>query len=37
VDRDRLAYLASALNLAQTPAQDWKLFLVSSGKVAVGK
>jgi cytochrome c553 len=36
-DRDRLAYLASALNLAQTPAQDWKLFLVSSGKVAVGK
>ncbi len=36
-DRDRLAYLASALNLSQTPAQDWKLFMVSSGKVAVQK
>ncbi|HUN42674.1 MAG TPA: hypothetical protein VMU81_20455 [Acetobacteraceae bacterium] len=34
-DRDRLAYIASTLNLSQTPAQDWKLFLVSSGKVAV--
>ncbi len=34
-DRDRLAYLASALNLAQTPAQDWKLLMVSSGTVPV--
>ncbi len=34
-DRDRLAYLASALSLAQTPAEDWKLFMVSTGKVAV--
>ena len=33
VDRDRLAYISSALNLSQTPAQDWKLFLVSSGNV----
>jgi hypothetical protein len=34
-DRDRLAYLASALNLEHTPAENWKLFMVSSGKVAV--
>ncbi|HTW69099.1 MAG TPA: cytochrome P460 family protein [Acetobacteraceae bacterium] len=34
-DRDRLAYIASTLNLSQSPAQDWKLFLVSSGTVAV--
>jgi hypothetical protein len=35
MDRDRLAYLASALNLSQTPAQDWKLLLVDSERVAV--
>jgi hypothetical protein len=36
-DRDRLAYLASGLNLDKTPAQDWKLLLVSTGKVALVK
>ena len=36
-DRDRLAYLSSALNLSKTPAENWKLILVDSGKVAVGK
>lgn len=35
VDRNRLAYLTAGLNLSGTPAQDWKLSLVSSGKVAV--
>jgi hypothetical protein len=34
-DRDRLAYLSGALNLAQTPAQDWKLLLVDSGRIVV--
>jgi hypothetical protein len=36
-DRDRLAYLAASLNLADTPAADWKLRMVSSGRVAVGR
>ena len=36
-DRDRLAYLAASLNLADTPAADWKLRMVSSGQVAVGR
>ncbi len=34
-DRDRLAYLAAALKLDKTPAADWKLRLVSSGRIAV--
>ncbi len=36
-DRDRLAWLASALKLKDTPAADWKLRLVSSGPVEVGR
>jgi hypothetical protein len=36
-DRDRLAYLAGALNLTGTPAADWKLLMVSSGRVTVAK
>ena len=32
-DRDRLAYLASALKLEHTAAADWKLRMVSSGRV----
>jgi hypothetical protein len=34
-DRDRLAYLTSALKLSGTPAADWKLRMVSTGRVAV--
>lgn len=34
-DRDRLAYLAAALNLDKTPAADWKLRMVSSGRVPI--
>jgi hypothetical protein len=34
-DRDRLAYVSARLNLANTPAADWKLRLVSSGRVTV--
>jgi hypothetical protein len=34
-DTQRLSYLASNLGLAATPAQDWKLRVVSSGPVAV--
>ncbi len=34
-DRDRLAYLASALKLDRTPAANWKLRLVSTGPVAI--
>jgi hypothetical protein len=36
-DRDRLAYLAAGLNLAGTPAAEWKLRMVSSGVVAIGR
>ena len=32
-DRDRLAYLASALKLTGTPEADWKLRMVSTGRV----
>ncbi len=34
-DRNRLAYLAGGLKLAGTPAAEWKLRMVSSGRVAV--
>jgi hypothetical protein len=34
-DTQRLSYLAGNLSLAATPAQDWKLRVVSSGPVAV--
>jgi hypothetical protein len=34
-DRDRLAYLASALKLTDTPAADWKLRMVTTGKVVL--
>jgi hypothetical protein len=34
-DRNRLAFLAAGLNLTQTPAADWKLQMVSTGKVAL--
>jgi hypothetical protein len=34
-DRNRLAYLTASLKLEHTPAQDWKLFLVNSGTVAI--
>ena len=34
-DTQRLSYLAANLGLAATPAQDWKLRVVSSGPVAV--
>jgi len=36
-DRDRLAWMVSALKLDKTPAADWKLRLVSSGRVAIGR
>jgi hypothetical protein len=36
-DRDRLAYISARLNLANTPAADWKLRLVGSGRVAVSR
>jgi hypothetical protein len=36
-DRDRLAYLVAGLHLDKTPAQDWKLRMVTSGRVAVGQ
>jgi hypothetical protein len=36
-DRDRLAYLASALQLGGTPAANWKLRMVSSGPVRLGR
>jgi hypothetical protein len=32
-DADRLAYIASRLNLDGTPAEDWKLKLVTTGPV----
>ncbi|HET7879459.1 MAG TPA: cytochrome P460 family protein [Acetobacteraceae bacterium] len=35
MDRDRLAYMSSALELDNTPAADWKLHLVTTGRVAV--
>jgi hypothetical protein len=35
VDAKRLYYLAGKLNLAGTPAQDWKLRVVTSGPVTV--
>jgi hypothetical protein len=34
-DRDRLAYISARLNLAGTPAANWKLRLVGSGRVTV--
>jgi Cytochrome P460 len=34
-DRDRLAYLATALKLTDTPAADWKLRMVTTGRVAL--
>jgi hypothetical protein len=34
-DRDRLAYLARELDLAGTPAANWKLRMVGSGRVVV--
>ena len=34
-DTKRLYFLAGKLNLAGTPAQDWKLKVVASGPVAV--
>jgi hypothetical protein len=34
-DRDRLAYLARELNLSGTPAANWKLRMVGSGRVTV--
>ncbi|HEY7577433.1 MAG TPA: cytochrome P460 family protein [Acetobacteraceae bacterium] len=34
-DRDRLAYLARAVNLTRTPAADWKLRMVTSGRVSL--
>ena len=36
-DRDRLAYIAVGLNPVGPPAGQWKLFLVGSGRVAIGK
>ena len=36
-DRDRLAYLAAGLKLDGTPAADWKLLMVGSGAVPVGR
>ncbi len=36
-DTERLYYLAGHLNLAESEASDWKLQVVSSGKVAVGR
>ncbi|MAU96932.1 MAG: hypothetical protein CMP81_13755 [Fulvimarina sp.] len=36
-DRDRLAYLTSQLKLDDTPAADWKLKMVTSGPVPVGR
>jgi len=36
-DRDRLAYLVTGLTLDKTPAEDWKLRMVSSGRVAIQK
>ena len=35
-DRDRLAYLSSALDLKGTPAENWKLRMVGTGPVSVG-
>ncbi|HET6194913.1 MAG TPA: hypothetical protein VFE12_04120, partial [Acetobacteraceae bacterium] len=35
VDRDRLAYMSSALKLDNTPAADWKLPMVTTGRVAL--
>jgi hypothetical protein len=34
-DTQRLYYVAGNLNLAGTPAQDWKLRVVTSGPVSV--
>jgi hypothetical protein len=34
-DTKRLFFLTGKLNLAGTPAQDWKLKVVSTGLVAV--
>ena len=35
IDRDRLQYLASALKLNGTPEADWKLRMVTTGRVTL--
>ncbi len=37
VDRDRLAYLTGALNLAGTREEEWKLRMVSSGLIGIAQ
>jgi hypothetical protein len=37
IDRDRLEYVATGLKFPRPQEANWKLFLVSSGRVAVGR